>query len=294
MKGKKEKLSTLVFLSPWIISFLVFSLYPFLFSLYLSFTRYSPIRNKPPRFVGLYNYIKLLTRDRVFDIALKNTILFVVITVPITTIIALTIASVLKSNLNIRGKQIFQSGYFMPVVTSIVVIATIFSYLYSPVGYLTAFAKFLGLTIRHGRGILAEPNYAFPAIMIMDIWASFGYYTILFLAGLESIDKNVYEAAELDGARGFKLFRYVTLPLLSPMLFFVLVINTIRSFQIFTEIFVMTGGGPLRRTTTLVYYLYEMGFHRMKMGYAAAISYILFAIILIFTIVQKKFIQRTY
>ncbi len=292
MKNRKDKLFTFIFLSPWIISFLVFSLYPFLFSLYLSFTRYSPIRRKPPKFVGLYNYVKLLTHDRVFDIALKNTILFVVITVPITTIIALTIANVLKSNLNIRGKQVFQSGYFMPVVTSIVVIATIFSYLYSPVGYLTAFAKFLGLTIRHGRGILAEPNYAFPAIMIMDIWASFGYYTILFLAGLESIDKNVYEAAELDGARGFKLFRYVTLPLLSPMLFFVLVINTIRSFQIFVEIFVMTGGGPLRRTTTLVYYLYEMGFHKMKMGYAAAISYILFAIILVFTIIQKKAVQR--
>ncbi len=292
MKNRKDKLFTIIFLSPWIISFLVFSLYPFLFSLYLSFTRYSPIRHKPPRFIGLYNYIKLFTRDRVFDIALKNTILFVIITVPITTIIALTIANILKSNLNIRGKQIFQSGYFMPVVTSIVVIATIFSYLYSPVGYLTAFAKFLGLTIRHGRGILAEPNYAFPAIMVMDIWASFGYYTILFLAGLESIDKNVYEAAEIDGARGFKLFRYITLPLLSPMLFFVLVINTIRSFQIFTEIFVMTGGGPLRRTTTLVYYLYEMGFHKMKMGYAASISYILFAIILLFTIIQKKLIQR--
>ncbi len=292
MKNRKDKLFTLIFLSPWIISFLVFSLYPFLFSLYLSFTRYSPIRRKPPKFVGLHNYVRLLTHDRIFDIALKNTILFVVITVPITTIIALTIANILKSNLNIRGKQVFQSGYFMPVVTSIVVIATIFSYLYSPVGYLTAFAKFLGLTIRHGRGILAEPNYAFPAIMIMDIWASFGYYTILFLAGLESIDKNVYEAAELDGARGFKLFRYVTLPLLSPMLFFVLVINTIRSFQIFVEIFVMTGGGPLRRTTTLVYYLYEMGFHKMKMGYAAAISYILFAIILIFTIIQKKAVQR--
>ncbi|HID15371.1 MAG TPA: sugar ABC transporter permease, partial [Candidatus Atribacteria bacterium] len=162
---------------------------------------------------------KLFTRDRIFDIALKNTILFVVITVPITTIIALTIASILKSKFEIRGKQIFQSGYFMPVVTSIVVIATIFSYLYSPVGYLTAFAKFLGFSIKHGRGILAEPNYAFPAIMIMDIWASFGYYTILFLAGLESIDRNIYEAAEIDGASGFKLFRTITLPLLSPMLF---------------------------------------------------------------------------
>jgi len=292
MRKKREKLNILIFLSPWIISFLAFSLYPLLFSFYLSFTRYSPIRQKPPHFVGLYNYIKLFTRDRIFDIALKNTILFVVITVPITTIIALTIASILKSKFEIRGKQIFQSGYFMPVVTSIVVIATIFSYLYSPVGYLTAFAKFLGFSIKHGRGILAEPNYAFPAIMIMDIWASFGYYTILFLAGLESIDRNIYEAAEIDGASGFKLFRTITLPLLSPMLFFILVINTIRSFQIFTEIFVMTGGGPLHRTTTLVYYLYKTGFHKMKMGYAAAISYVLFAIILIFTIIQKRLVQR--
>lgn len=223
--------------------------------------------------------------------ALKNTLIFVVGTVPITTIIALLIATVLVSNLNIKGKQIFQSGYFMPVVTSMVVIATIFSYLYSPYGYLTALMKFFGASVRYGRGILAEPKYALPAIMAMDIWASFGYYTILFLAGLQSIGQEVYEAAAIDGAKGFYLFRKVTLPLISPMLLFVLVINTIRSFQIFIEVYVMTQGGPLKATTTIVYYLYETGFHKMKMGYAAAMSYVLFMIILAFTLIQKLVIR---
>ncbi len=294
MVSRKKKIrnavNIFILLSPWIASFLTFKLYPILFSFYLSFTRYNPIRGRPPRFVGLRNYHHLFS-DPTFAIALKNTVLFVVITVPITTVISLLIASVLVSSLNIRGKQIFQSGYFMPVVTSMVVIATIFSYLYSPNGYLTALIKFFGADLKYGRGILADPRYALPAIMAMDIWASFGYYTILFLAGLQSIDRQIYEAAAIDGAKGFYLFRKITLPLVSPMLLFVLVINTIRSFQIFIEVYVMTQGGPLRATTTVVYYLYETGFHKMKMGYAAAMSYVLFLIILSFTIVQKLLVR---
>ncbi|ACR79583.1 MULTISPECIES: carbohydrate ABC transporter permease [Kosmotoga] len=289
-KRLRNSLKIFLLLSPWIVSFLTFKLYPVGYSFYLSFTRYNPIRGKPPTFVGLKNYIKLFS-DPTFMKALKNTLIFVVGTVPITTIIALLIAAVLVSNLNIKGKQIFQSGYFMPVVTSMVVIATIFSYLYSPYGYLTALMKFFGASVRYGRGILAEPKYALPAIMAMDIWASFGYYTILFLAGLQSINQEIYEAAAIDGAKGFYLFRKVTLPLISPMLLFVLVINTIRSFQIFIEVYVMTQGGPLKATTTIVYYLYETGFHKMKMGYAAAMSYVLFMIILAFTLIQKLVIR---
>ena len=290
MKKKKETLKIILLLSPWLVTFITFKLYPVLFSFYLSFTRYNPIRGKPPKFVGLRNYIKLFS-DPIFIKAVKNTMLFVVVTVPITTIIALFVASLISSHLNIKGKQLFQSGFFMPVVTSMVVIATIFSFLYAPYGYLTALMKFFGATIRYGRGVLAEPKYALAAIMAMDVWASFGYYTILFLAGLQSIDPQIYEAAAIDGAKGFYLFRKITFPLITPMLLFVLVINTIRSFQIFIEVYVMTQGGPLRATTTIVYYLYETGFHKMKMGYAAAMSYILFVIILTFTIIQKLLLR---
>ncbi|SHE80396.1 carbohydrate ABC transporter membrane protein 1, CUT1 family (TC 3.A.1.1.-) [Marinitoga hydrogenitolerans DSM 16785] len=289
-RSLKEKLKILLLISPWLISFLIFKLYPIIYSFYLSFTRYNPIRNKPPIFVGLRNYEKILN-DSIFATALKNTVLFVIITVPLTTIIALFIANLLVSNLNIRKKQFFQSSYFMPVVTSMVVIATIFSFLYSPNGYLTALIKFLGADIKFGRGILADPKYALYAIMLMDVWASFGYYTILFLAGLQSIDEQIYEAAAIDGAKGFILFRKITFPLISPMLLFVLVINTIRSFQIFIEVYVMTQGGPLRSTTTVVYYLYETGFHKMKMGYASAMAYVLFLIILFFTIIQKLVVR---
>jgi multiple sugar transport system permease protein len=289
-RGLKENIKILLLISPWLTSFIVFKLYPIIYSLYLSFTRYNPIRNKPPRFIGLRNYEKIF-HDAVFMTALKNTILFVIITVPITTMLSLFIANILVSNLNIRKKQFFQSSYFMPVVTSMVVIASIFSFLYSPNGYLTALIKFFGADIKFGRGVLADPKYALYAIMLMDVWASFGYYTILFLAGLQSIDEQIYEAAAIDGAKGFTLFRKITFPLISPMLLFVLVINTIRSFQIFIEVYVMTQGGPLRSTTTVVYYLYETGFHKMKMGYASAMAYILFLIILFFTIIQKLIVK---
>ncbi len=275
----------LMFLAPWLISFATFTLYPIAYSFYLSFTKYSPIRGGTPQFVGLANYARIFKDPRFWQ-ALKNTVVFVVGTIPVTTTIAVVLAVFLNERIKLR--TFFRATYFLPVVTSIVVIATIWTYIYSPLGVLNAFLHLLGLK---GRNWLLDVNFALPAIMAMDIWASFGYYTILFLAGLQSIPEELYEAASIDGANAVRRFFKITLPLLRPTLVFALVINTIRSFQIFTEVYVMTQGGPIGATTTLVYYLYNMGFQKFRMGYASALAYVLVLIILAFALVQMRLLR---
>ncbi|BAS28306.1 carbohydrate ABC transporter permease [Limnochorda pilosa] len=278
--------STGVLLSPWVLSFLVFSLYPILYSLYLSFTQYNPLSGLPPQWVGLENYARLLG-DRRFALALKNTLFFVVGTIPFTTSIAVTLAVFLNQRLRLR--DFFRASYFLPSVTSVIVISTIFVYLYAPYGPLNGLLALVGVERTNW---LLSTRWALPAIMLMDVWASFGYYTILFLAGLQSIPEELYESAAVDGATPARRFFRITLPLLRPTLVFVLVINTIRSFQIFSEIFVMTQGRPLGRTTTVVYHLYTMGFQKFDMGYASAVAYVLFFIILVFSLVQYRLVQR--
>ncbi len=280
-----QRLVLLLFLAPWLVSFVTFTLYPIAHSFYLSFTKYSPIRGGEPQFVGLANYERILNDPRFWQ-ALKNTVIFVVGTIPVTTTIAVTLAVFLNERIKLR--TFFRATYFLPVVTSIVVIATIWTYIYSPLGVLNAFLNLLGL---EGRNWLLDVTFALPAIMVMDIWASFGYYTILFLAGLQSIPEELYEAASLDGANAVQRFFRITLPLLRPTLVFALVINTIRSFQIFTEVYVMTQGGPIGATTTLVYYLYNMGFQKFRMGYASALAYVLVLIILVFALVQMRLLR---
>ncbi len=280
--ANRDKWSTFVLLSPWIVTFIAFSLYPVAYSLYLSFTKYNPLAGQAPRFIGLSNYLGILN-DPAFWQAVKNTVIFVVGTIPVTTGIAIILAVFL--NQRIRFRSFFRASYFVPVMTSVVVISTIFTYIYSPFGLLNSFLNLFGLP---GRNWLLSTEFALPAIMVMMIWASFGYYTVLFLAGLQNIPQEIYESAEIDGANSVQQFFRITLPLLRPMLIFALVINTIRSFQIFSQIFVMTQGGPLGSTRTVVYYLYTMGFQKFKMGYASGIAYLLFLIILVFSVIQMK------
>lgn len=282
---KNKRLIIAGFLAPWIISFLVFSVYPLGFSLFLSFTRYNPLRAEAPTFVGIQNYLRTFA-DPSFWRALWNTTFFALGTIPITTAIAVILAVFLNEKIKFRA--FFRASYFAPVVTSIVVIATIFVYIYLPFGPLNSLLRLIGI---EGRNWLLDPRFALPSIMVMSIWASFGYYTILMLAGLQSIPSELYEVADIDGATGIRKFFTITLPLLRPMLIFALIINTIRSFQIFAEIFVMTQGGPIGTTTTIVFYLYRMGFMRFRMGQASAIAYILFAVILIFSLAQMKLLR---
>ncbi|OGC83655.1 MAG: ABC transporter permease [candidate division Zixibacteria bacterium RBG_19FT_COMBO_42_43] len=274
---------TLLFLSPWLMTLILFWLFPLIYSLYLSFTDYT-VLNPYPNFIGVQNYLNLFS-DPDFLTALKNTSLFVAGTIPFTTIIALFLALIV--NQKIPLKDFFRAGFFLPSITSMVVIALIFTNLYSKDGYLTFLCHLLGIPTPE-KGFLFSTSTALPSIMLMDVWVSFGYYLILYLAALQAIPQELYEAAEISGASFWQKFRYITLPYLRPMTLLIVLLNTIRSFQIFIEIFVMTKGGPLNSTLTVVYSVYENGLVRFQMGYASAMAYVLFFIIMIFSLLQMK------
>jgi multiple sugar transport system substrate-binding protein len=279
----KKSLPIYIFLSPWLISFLIFGLYPLIYSIIISFSEYN-LLSSSLSFIGLKNYFEIL-KEPAFLKALLNTCIFAIGTVPFTIIFALTAA--LLINRKIPLKQLFQAGLFLPVATSIIVIASIFTYLYSPDGLINLLLEKLGLDPPRPSWLM-NTKLALPSIMAMAIWSSFGYYTILFLAGLQAIPKSLYEVSAIDGADSWQQLWHITLPQLKGIMLFVIVINTIRSFQVFPEIFTMTRGGPIGSTTTVVYYLYEEGFHRFAMGKASAVGYILFIIIMIFTLMQMK------
>src|SRR2546426_1075764 len=274
-------------LTPWLIAFGLFGLYPFAFSLAASFTDYSPIRAASARFVGIDNYARALT-DPAFWAALGNTLFFVIGTIPFTTTLALALALAVQPAFH--GRTAFRVGFFLPSVVSVVVISLVFKGLYASNGSLNGLLRMLGLPTP---AWLLDPGTALPAIMAMDVWLASGYYMVIFLAGLEAIPRELYDAARLEGASWWACLAHITLPLLKPTLLFVLVVNTIRSLQIFAEVFVMTRGGPLHRTTTVVYYLYEEAFYRFNLGYASAVAYLLFALTLLLAWVQMRVVGRS-
>lgn len=287
-RKKREKIHTFTLLSPWIITLAVFWLYPLLYAAWLSFTEYNTLSNAS-KFVGFANYIKM-ANDPEFWQALTNTAIFAFGTVPVTTALALLIAALINSRLT-RFKNFFKATYFLPSVTSLVVIALIFTNLYSNHGYINSLLDMLGLPYPE-RGWLLEPSTALLSIMAMDVWMATGYYMILFLAGMQTISQDLYDAAEISGASKSRQFFSITLPLLKPTLLFVLVINTIKSFQVFIEVYVMTKGGPMGSTTTLVYLVFENAFsHTDMLGYASAIAYVLFGILIVLSLIQMKLIK---
>jgi len=272
--------------SPWILTLLIFWLYPLLYSFVLSLTDYHLLSGHA-HWIGLSNYWRLFS-DPDFMIALKNSFIFVLGTIPITTILALALA--LLVNGRFRGSSFFRAAYFIPSITSLVVISLIFSNLYSRGGYLQLLAQMIGLT-PPTNGFLLSTRTALLSIMAMDIWMATGYYMLIFLGGLQTIPTEMYEAARVAGASRWQQFRYVTLPMLKPVTLFIIVINSIKSFQVFIEVFVMTKGGPLNSTYTGVYFVYETGLRRFDFGYASAAAYVLFIIIALAALVQFRFLK---
>lgn len=283
--GGRGAATSWAFLSPWIGAFCLFGLYPFAFSLAASFTDYSPIRAGGAHFLGFANYARALA-DPAFWAALLNTAVFVVGTIPFTT--ALSLALALAVQPAFRGRTVFRVGFFVPSVVSVVVLSLVFKGLYAPQGALDGLLRLVHLP---APAWLLDPRTALPAIMAMDVWSASGYYMIIFLAGLEAIPRELYDAASLEGASPWTQLRRITLPMLRPTMLFVLVVNTVRSLQIFAEVFVMTRGGPLHSTTTVVYYLYEQAFYRFDLGYASALAYLLFALTLALAWVQMKVVR---
>ncbi len=270
------------FLLPWAIVYTAFFVFPFIFSFVLGFLSYNPLNVAGTHFVGADNILRL-AHDPEFHSALRNTLLFVVGTVPVTTVLALGMAWLLRERVPL--KDVFKVAMFLPSILSMVVIALLFKLFYAPGGALNSLLAGLGT---QGHGWLTDPRTALPAIMAMDVWAAVGYYALILYAAFTSIPNDLYEAAELEGAGAWDTFRHVTFPLLKPTIGFVLVINTIRSFQVFVEVLVMTQGGPLGSTNTLVMMLYDTAFRRLDYGYASVIAYAVFVLSGIFSILAMR------
>jgi len=283
----RTHIHTATLLGPWVIVLCVFWIYPLLYALVLSFSKYQTLTNSM-QLVGFDNYVQALKSEEFWN-ALKNTSIFTIGTVPVTTAIAVALAVVVQ-RMTPRVSAVFRASYFLPSVTSLVVIALVFTNLYSRDGYVNALCSMMGIA-HPENGWLLNQGTALPAIMAMDIWISAGYYMVLFMAGLEAIPKDLYENAELSGATRWQQFVKITLPLLRPTLLFVIVINSIKSFQIFVEVYVMTKGGPLGATSTLVYEVYHQAFEQSdSMGYASAIAYLMFVILVAVSVIQMKLI----
>jgi multiple sugar transport system permease protein len=240
------------------------------------------------RVVGLANYVHLLQSPD-FWIALRNTLYFVLVGGPLTVLVSLGAALLLSAKL-VRFKSLFRTIYFAPVVTTLVAVAVVWRYLYHPRYGLLDYA--LGRLGIHPIDWLGDPRWAMPAVILLAVWKNFGYNMVVFIAGLQSIPEELHEAAHLDGAGALRRFRHITLPLLGPTFLFVAVVTMIGYFQLFAEPYVMTSGGPLKSTLSVVLLMYQEGFRWWRMGYAAAIAFVLFVLILIATLIQLRLQRR--
>jgi multiple sugar transport system permease protein len=269
--------------SPWALILAVFWIYPFVYAFGLSFIDLD-IFSGNWHWVGFDHFRQVLTNAEFWN-ALWHTVIFTVGTVPVTTTLALLLA--LALNRRIIGRALFRAGFFAPTLTATVVMALVFLHLYGQGGYLLSLAGFLGLPVPP-QGFLLSDRTALAAVMFMDVWISIGYFALLFLAGLQVIPAELTDDARMHGASAWQRFTAITWPYLRPVTLYAVVINLIKSFQVFTEIFVMTQGGPLGSTTTAVYHVYVAGFERFNLGYASAAAFVLFAVIAIFSAVQFR------
>src|SRR4026209_986655 len=275
------------FLTPALVLIGVFFFLPVAASLLLSVTDFDLHGIANPgntRFIGFQNYSKLLQTPEFWQ-ALKNTFYFALAGGPLTIAVSLGAALLLNAKL-VRFKGFFRTIYFTPFVTTLVAVAIVWRYLYhTKYGLFNYGLSKLGIAPIDWLG---DPHWAMPAIILMAVWKSFGYNMLIFIAGLQAIQEELYDAAEIDGAGPFRRFFSITLTMLAPTLVFISVITMIGYFQLFAEPYVMTQGGPLRSTTSVVLLMYEEGFRWWRMGYAAAIAFVLFVVILIATLIQFR------
>jgi ABC-type sugar transport system permease subunit len=266
-------------IAPALIVTVVFLVIPMIVSGYWSLTHYNGI--KPPQFVGLQNYADVLTNPR-FQRSFQNTIFFVVMGMAIGPLLGLGSAILLNDKLRLRA--LFRTSFFLPTMTSLIVVATIWKLMYADNGIINAVAATLGLP---GHDWLNDPTTALPAVVVTAIWQGFGFETVVFLAALQAVPKELYEAATVDGAGRWAKFRWVTLPGIRPTIVFVYVIGIIGSFQTFDQVFVMTNGGPIQATRTIVFDLVDR-FNKLDIGGASAVAYILLIFLAILSYAQLR------
>lgn len=264
-----------IFVFPALLGMLIFIIIPIFFSFGLSFAKWDLLN--PIQFVGLDNYKEIFT-EPLFGKILLNTVVFALATSFFGVIIPLIIAAIMNSK--IRGADFFKTAYFLPFITPMIVIGIVWEWIFDPnIGLLN---KVLQVHINW----LYDPHWAMPALIIVSVWKLIGYNMIIFLSGFSGISNSMFEAAKIDGANPVETFFYVTIPLLSPTIFFVVIITAVSSFQVFDLIYLMTQGGPLDSTNVLVYAIYKNAFEYFNAGKASAIAYVLFVIILVLTLLQ--------
>lgn len=276
---RKALRNGLLFTSPWIIGFLAFRVYPFFASLYYSFTFY-PILDRP-KWVGLDNYINLFDDPR-FLTSLYNTSYYALGAVPLATLVGIGLAMLL--NTKVRGLSFFRTIYFLPSITPVVASAIVWLWMFDPInGVINYLLDLVGI---HGPGWMGSPQWSKPALILMSMWGV-GGAVVIYLASLQDVPRELLEAAELDGANGGQKIRHVTLPMISPVILFNVITGIIGAFQYFTEAFVMTGGtgSPADSTLMMSIYLYQSAFQYFKLGYASAQAWMLFLIVIAFTVV---------
>jgi len=274
--SKREALTAYLLITPWIVGFIIFTLGPMIASLTFSFTNFSI--TKPTQFLGLANFIQMFFQDYRFWLSLRVTLTFAIFAIPLGLVFGLLLALLL--NAKVPGIAVWRTIYYTPSVVSGVAVAILWGYLFNP--QYGVINWLLSLVNIKGPGWLGSPDWALPALIIMSLWGV-GGGMIIYLAGLQGIPTALYEAAEVDGANSVQKFFKITLPLITPVLFYNLVIGIIGTFQYFTNAYVMTGGGPVERTLFYNLYLYNNAFRYQQLGYASALAWVLFIIVLILT-----------
>ncbi|MCK4812607.1 MAG: sugar ABC transporter permease [Candidatus Marinimicrobia bacterium] len=280
---RRDFWDSITYLSPSLLVFVIFIFLPIAMAFYLSLMKWD-LLSADKQFVGLSNYLYYL-KNPLFYKVLWNTIYYAVVHIPLDLVFSLGLALLLNKKL--KGLSFYRTVYFIPVISSMVAVSAVWIWIYEPEsGGLANYI--LGQFGISPLGWLNDPNWAMPAIIAMSVWKGLGYDIIIFLAGLQNISDSYYEAARVDGANAWQQFRRITLPLLSPITYFVILMGIINSFKVFTQIEVMTPeGGPLNSTTVLVFYLYQEAFHKYRFGRASALAFILFVIVIVITMVHR-------
>ncbi len=275
-----------LFILPAVLGVLAFNFFPILLSLVASFTRWDAITR--PEFIGLENYATMFTRDTFFRITFRNTLFYVLGKIPFAVVLGLMLA--LLTNRRVLGINFFRTAYYTPVVTSTIAIGIVWTWILSgQFGVLNHFLARIGID---GPDWLADPAWAMIGVIIVSIWHDVGYPMVIYLAALQGIPEVLYEAAEIDGATYRQKTIHLTVPLISPATFFIVILQFISSFQIFGLIYIMTNGGPANSTNVYIYYLYQNAFAWWKMGYASALAWFLFLVIGAITLLQWKMQDR--
>jgi multiple sugar transport system permease protein len=283
--GRRRTVTGYLFISPWLAGFFLLTAGPILASLGLSVTFFDMV--SPPQFVGLRNYGDMFARDPLFWKSLVNTLYFAALSVPLGVLVALALALLLNGR--VRGMAVYRTIFYLPVAVPAVAASVLWIWLLNPeLGLLNLALAKVGI---NGVAWLGSPTWSKPGLVVMSLW-TVGGGMVVFLAGLQSVPAHLYEAAMIDGAGAWQRFRSVTLPMLSPTVFFNLVMGGIGAFQVFTQSYVMTGGGPVNSTLFYVLYLYDNAWQNFRMGFAAAMAWVLFCVVVAITLAQFGLARR--